>query len=887
MTTPTTDAVTRRNGARRKSAARADPPKVARGGGDRSGPFDALCGRVGPCRGRSPSRGPPAGGSSRGRGPRGGAPRRSPPRAGPRSRRRRRGRDDGRERRPGEHGVRGEASVVAPFAHQGQHRAAEHRRHGDRRSRQRPEDRRQRHGGDREPARGAPPISQSTLSHSAATEPERNRTSLTGTKTATVAKPGAVAVETTEPMESLNPRAPRGRARPRGSAPGTPHGPSSPRGRAPGSEPPRAPGGAAHSCGRPRRRREESPAGPAPRPAAGCVAGAASGSVGKARGPALRPMQGGGAVRARRAARTICSAASASRRATGPVIRHHDAWAAQRLDHRMMAHRAADLEPVEPRPALDRLPQVVAESLRPRGRAAMSFRCVPAQRASRRSITPASRRAAEFAASGHLALDWKFGSVANLLTCALYRVTGPRHGIGRAGFVILLCLRESPGRTVREVARVAGLPKNSISRAVGDLRRRDMIERRRDEDDRRGQPQSATPRGLALLETVLPLFEARQAAATAARPPDERAALDGLSSGRRPPFRTGWTSSTRWIPGRPSARPIGPVSPGRAGAAPSAVRPVTRSVRAHWTQGRYGPGGSGASGSRPRRRALPPSYRSGRRRGPRLRRRPMLGIGPRRQDVPNGRAAVRTARGPIRHGPHDLRCRVVDVASWEGGPRRSMGRATPGASVPGADGRAEGRRRAARREARLAVPCRGAPRACADAGGRARARRPPPRGPGSNRSSPCRARGPPRSRSRACRPPGPSRSPAAGRGRCGRPRARRPRPGGPRPPCARTRPAPCPPAAKRIRSREEPLQRAQGRNRCPGGIVPHRPGSGTRGSRTTPAACEGCRASVDLLVEGRRPPRPRGRPQPTSESCPPRPDPRVLPRGSRRAAGRG
>ena len=132
------------------------------------------------------------------------------------------------------------------------------------------------------------------------------------------------------------------------------------------------------------------------------------------------------------------------------------------------------------------------------------------------------------AREGPLATAWKLSFLANSFIGPLYRLTEARFGLSRPDFVILLCLREGPGLMARDVVRLTGLPKNSISRAVGGLERRGLVERARDEGDRRGLRLRATPGGTALVEAALPFFEARQAAMTAALTPDERRAFDAL-----------------------------------------------------------------------------------------------------------------------------------------------------------------------------------------------------------------------------------------------------------------------------------------------------------------------------------------------------------------------
>ena len=137
--------------------------------------------------------------------------------------------------------------------------------------------------------------------------------------------------------------------------------------------------------------------------------------------------------------------------------------------------------------------------------------------------------AVTLAREGPVPTAWKLSFLANVFTGPLYRLTEARFGLSRPDFVILLCLGEEPGLMARDVGRLTGLPKNSISRAVGGLERRGLIERARDEGDRRGLRLHATPQGTRPRpEAALPLLEAREAAMTAALTPQERESFDAL-----------------------------------------------------------------------------------------------------------------------------------------------------------------------------------------------------------------------------------------------------------------------------------------------------------------------------------------------------------------------
>lgn len=106
---------------------------------------------------------------------------------------------------------------------------------------------------------------------------------------------------------------------------------------------------------------------------------------------------------------------------------------------------------------------------------------------------------------------WRLNFLANFFTASVYRELMDQFGLGRPEFVILYCLRHQPGLLARDVARVTGQPKNSISRAVSDLLNKGLITRDTDPADKRVKHLSLTASGAALLDEVLPLLLTQQA----------------------------------------------------------------------------------------------------------------------------------------------------------------------------------------------------------------------------------------------------------------------------------------------------------------------------------------------------------------------------------------
>ncbi|MGR3434880.1 MAG: MarR family winged helix-turn-helix transcriptional regulator [Shimia sp.] len=127
-----------------------------------------------------------------------------------------------------------------------------------------------------------------------------------------------------------------------------------------------------------------------------------------------------------------------------------------------------------------------------------------------------------------LAPIWRLSFLANFFTGPAYAALQAEHGLGRPGFVILYCLSRQDGLMARDIVRVSGLPKNSVSRAVADLVARGLVVADAGASDRRAKPLHLTEASRALLAQALPGFEARQAALLAPLDADERATLRAL-----------------------------------------------------------------------------------------------------------------------------------------------------------------------------------------------------------------------------------------------------------------------------------------------------------------------------------------------------------------------
>ena len=123
---------------------------------------------------------------------------------------------------------------------------------------------------------------------------------------------------------------------------------------------------------------------------------------------------------------------------------------------------------------------------------------------------------------------WRISFVANFFTGPLNAEVLDRFDISRPGFVILFSLSHEDGLVARDICRVTGLPKNSISRAVTELETKGLIARDTDRSDKRAKPLHLTVEGSGLLAKIVPLFTGRQAAMLAPLTTEEVAELDRL-----------------------------------------------------------------------------------------------------------------------------------------------------------------------------------------------------------------------------------------------------------------------------------------------------------------------------------------------------------------------
>jgi MarR family transcriptional regulator, temperature-dependent positive regulator of motility len=131
------------------------------------------------------------------------------------------------------------------------------------------------------------------------------------------------------------------------------------------------------------------------------------------------------------------------------------------------------------------------------------------------------------APSNPTGIAWRLNFLANFYIGPLYKEIEERHGLSRPEYIVLFCLYQVPGLLARDIVRLCGRPKNSISRAVNANLARKLITEA-PEAGRRGIPLRLTADGDALVRQIVPLFVAREATMLATLSDSERTLLDQL-----------------------------------------------------------------------------------------------------------------------------------------------------------------------------------------------------------------------------------------------------------------------------------------------------------------------------------------------------------------------
>jgi len=151
-----------------------------------------------------------------------------------------------------------------------------------------------------------------------------------------------------------------------------------------------------------------------------------------------------------------------------------------------------------------------------------------------RASTPLSATDTNTAAERKSAFDlarfvpYRLAVLAEEVSATIAQVYVDRFDLNRDQWRIIAWLGNHRDMQAKEVARLAGLDKMQMSRALARLEERKLVSVEPDTQDRRGNVLQLTKQGRALYEKIMPLVIAREEYLLAGLTPDEIASLDTI-----------------------------------------------------------------------------------------------------------------------------------------------------------------------------------------------------------------------------------------------------------------------------------------------------------------------------------------------------------------------
>lgn len=121
---------------------------------------------------------------------------------------------------------------------------------------------------------------------------------------------------------------------------------------------------------------------------------------------------------------------------------------------------------------------------------------------------------------------WRLSVLVNLYTGPLFKEIMERFSIDRLGFVVLFMLDRHNGLVARDIVQATGFPKNSISRAIGGLKKREFIVDEIDLNNKRSKKLRITDSGKTIVSRILPMFEDRQNSMRSVLSDEEKVSFD-------------------------------------------------------------------------------------------------------------------------------------------------------------------------------------------------------------------------------------------------------------------------------------------------------------------------------------------------------------------------
>jgi len=125
-------------------------------------------------------------------------------------------------------------------------------------------------------------------------------------------------------------------------------------------------------------------------------------------------------------------------------------------------------------------------------------------------------------------LSFRLNFVAFRFNDPVYRWIETRYGLVRPDFVALYAVGLRGGVAAKNIVASAGLPKNTLSRAIQKLLQRRLLKRETDPTDLRSYVLHLTPAGRQIFDETMPLMQQQQRAMLSCLSDDEQRQLCAL-----------------------------------------------------------------------------------------------------------------------------------------------------------------------------------------------------------------------------------------------------------------------------------------------------------------------------------------------------------------------
>lgn len=125
-------------------------------------------------------------------------------------------------------------------------------------------------------------------------------------------------------------------------------------------------------------------------------------------------------------------------------------------------------------------------------------------------------------------LFFRLVQAVNLTARPFGRLYGRKYRLNLTEWRVMITLASQPGASANDIARLTGMDKMTVGRALAAMIRNGYVTRRRAPTDRRRWVSALTARGRRVFATIAPRGAAREAALFAGFTADERAVFGHL-----------------------------------------------------------------------------------------------------------------------------------------------------------------------------------------------------------------------------------------------------------------------------------------------------------------------------------------------------------------------